>query len=755
MKHIPYLYIGAFTFLIACSSEERITTTDSNEEPSGPIELSAGIAEGNSKATTRTGAEDHHTTPGHQTFTDGTKIALRINGTWTGHTPSEIVETTTASLNGVAQDTDDKHNKLSCSPVLYWEDYGTSDINNMGTGKGREEGLTIYGAAVDGVTSVPSGLISSGSTIDGTIEKWTSLGWTLDANQSSGFSSKDLLISNNISGDNGATYQYDYGRYLFDQRTLGKLLEFKHALSKITVVLTAGAGFTGGNFATAPEVKLTSNDASTSNPEWACTKGNVNITSGGVTLTGTSSSGDPAVITMWQASSTGHVVTKEALVMPGSQFTGDDAIIARINADGNIYYVTAANIRAAIILENSSNTDYKTEAGKNYIINVTVNQTDVSVRVTATVANWTDVSATQVAPVINVDANIGDGSTAFSKDEYSLFRSTSLAVGYGTADGDYFKEERRVRKVDENWIMSEYVTSAWQASPIYWPNHNTHYQFRGVWPAAGSATGTIGTGDVNYPRVESSTHDGTPQVIKVSNVAYNANSFPSDLMIARPEIDPSTLCTNKDHTNVSLYNVGICATEGTINLNFRYMMSRVDVNLTTSKSGDADYPATVNLNNAQVEVVNVHKTGDVKLGDREVIPTGIKSSTPVPATDTFGDYILGNYSYNVGTQTATYSSAIVPQTLTYTSALHSNNVMFRITIYKNGDPSQGVDDIYYADIQPIAVKVTGSSVSAAPVTNWESGVHYVYNLRLTKTGVKVTASLTNWTTVNADHTVWF
>ena len=753
MKHIPYLYIGAFTFLIACSSEERITTTDSNEEPSGPIELSAGIAEGNSKATTRTGAEDHHTTPGHQTFTSDTKIALRINGTWTGHSPSEeIVETTTASLNGVAQDTNDKHNKLSCSPVLYWEDYGTSDINNMGTGQGREKGLTIYGAAVDGATSVPSGLISSGSTIDGTIEKWTSLGWTLDANQSSGFSSKDLLISNNISGDNGATYQYDYGRYLFDQRTLGKLLEFKHALSKITVNLKAGDGFTGGNFANAPEVKLTSN-AGTPTTSWAKTTGTVNITDGTVSPTDAT-----AVITMWQAATptSGYNVTKEALVMPHSVFggnTGTYPIILRINADNNIYYVTSEMIRQAIDgIYYTNGTGFETEAGKNYIINVRVNQTDVSVKVTATVANWTDVSATQVAPVINVSGNLGGTASGWTADNtFSFYRSEYLNSGYSSGVSKvngYYPEE--------SVLSYTHSSTSWSMSPsLYWPNHNTHYQFRAVWPQ----TVTIeGAGVLSSPRVEDgSGATASCQVIKVKNVAYSAGSFPSDLMIARPEIDPSTYCSNTEtsHTPTLLYSGGICATEGTINLNFRYMMSRVEVNLTTSKDGDADYPATVNLNKAQVEIVNVHKTGDVKLGDKEVIPTGVKSATPDPATDTFGNYILGNYSYNDGTKTATYSSAIVPQTLTYTSALHANNVMFRITIYKNGDPSQGVDDIYYADIQPIAVKVTGSSVSAAPVTNWESGVHYVYNLRLTKTNVQVTASLTNWSTVNADHTVWF
>ena len=70
MKHIHYLYIGALAFLIACSSEERITTTNGNDRSSDAIELSAGIVEGNAKATTRTGAEDNHTFPGHQIFSD-------------------------------------------------------------------------------------------------------------------------------------------------------------------------------------------------------------------------------------------------------------------------------------------------------------------------------------------------------------------------------------------------------------------------------------------------------------------------------------------------------------------------------------------------------------------------------------------------------------------------------------------------------------------------------------------------------------
>lgn len=704
MKHIHYLYIASLAFLIACSSEERIQTTD---HTNGPIELSAGIVESPSKATTRTGAEDNHAN--HLTFTSGTKLALQISGTWTGHTPStDIVQTTTATV-GAETSSGSKHNALTCNPVRYWDEYGTADPANTGdASKGRNIGLTIYGAAINGKTTAPE------------VSNFSALSWTLPADQTTTNNTPadyDLLISNNIKIGTGD------GTYKFDERNAGKLLEFTHALSKITVNLNANSGFASGVFASAPEVKLTSNNASTSIAEWAYRTGIVNVTTGAVT-----SLSNNGVITMWQAASApaGYDVTKEALVMPGSQFTADNAIIARINADGNIYYVTAEKIRTAISASHASDEAYPTEAGKNYIINITVNKT--SIDVTATVANWTDVTAVEEAPVINVAGSFGGGSGSLSKDYFSFYRSTSLNTGYGSENGNYYTEERRAKLVSENWTLGVGVDAGWTATPLYWPNHNTHYQFRGVWPCTGTETGVVA-----YPRVETATHSATQyQVIKVSNVAYSANTFPSDLQIARPEIDPSTTCSNSDHTAVSLYNVGICATEGNINLNFRYMMSQVEVNL-TSVTGDG----AVTLTNAVVDLVNVKNAGDVKLGDREVVPTGD----------------AGNYTLNTVAGEGNENkrlSAIVPQELTYTAAQAEGNVRFKITI-TNADTST---DIYYADINPI-LKQDSSTEKIAPNGYWESGVHYVYNLKLSKTEVKVTATLANWTTVNATQDIWF
>ena len=722
MKHIHYLYIASLAFLFACSSEERIQTTD---HTNGPIELSAGIVESPSKATTRTEFTDSH-----QALTKNTQLALQISGIWTGHTPSPVVQTTTATV-GAETSSGSKINPLTCIPVRYWDEYGTADPDNATTG--RTEGLTIYGAAVDNKTT-PT-LAGVNGLLDANAD-WTAFQWTLPTDQTSSGNTpadKDLLISNNVKGGN---------TYKFANHTSPEQLEFTHALSKITVNLTAGAGFASNNFENDPVVTLTSNNASTSNTEWAVIKGKINITNGAVDIT-SDGQGTRAVINMYRnGSSTSHLAIMEALVMPGSQFTADNAIIARINADGNIYYVTAQKIRAEI-----TDSEYFTKAGKNYIINITVNKT--SIDVTATVANWTDVTAAEEAPVINVAGSFGGGSGSLSKDYFSFYRSTSLNTGYGSANGNYYSEERRAKLVSTNWILGVGADAGWTETPLYWPNHNTHYQFRGVWPCTGT-----GTGEVAYPRVETATHSATQyQVIKVSNVPYIENSFPSDLQIARPEIDPTnTTCSNSDHTAVSLYNVGICATEGNINLNFRYMMSQVEVNL-TSVTGDGE----VSLVDAKVELVNVHKTGDVKLGDREVIPTGTATTpTPVPATDTFGDYILGNYSYDSGEKKAHYLSAIVPQELTYTAAQAVGNVRFKITI-TNEDTTK---DIYYADIAPIKKTSSSSDYVAKYVTSsnkwyWESGVHYVYNLKLSKTEVKVTATLANWTTVNATQDIWF
>lgn len=738
IKNNIIMLLAALGFLASCSDD--ITGSISGDGRDA-IMLRAGISDGKAGVMTKRAAGGIMTRAAggyddidalnhgkHITFTESTKAALRIDGDWwkQGDDHATIISQTTTATIGAETAADSKHNDLTMSPQRYWDEYGTADPANAGSDKGREKGLTIYGAAVNGKTDVAP-----------TVSNWTALEWNvgtptgspLALSQTGGWSTKDLLISNNVKvGGPDDTYK-------FKEKESGKLLEFTHAMSKITVRLiasdgfpTTGVGETATKFATTPEVKLTSNETGQSNAEWAYTSGNVNVETGAVT-----GQGNAAVITMHTQSITdaNYTVIYDALVVPGSTFSADDAVIARINADGNIYYVTAAAIRAKMYGLNSS-TDYKTEPGKNYIITVNVKKTKIDV--TATIKDWDDVVSETVYPVINVNASYGESGAALGKDAFSFYRSTSMDTGYsnGLAVGSYYPSEAVVKQPTApatEWIFEDGSSNS---KPLFWTDHSTHYQMRGVWPLTGTETG-----DVTYPRVETKTINTKEyQVISVKNVAYAAESFPSDLAIGRPNVAQDATCHNSDHDAVNLYSGGICATEGTVNLDFEYMMSKVEVNLSTTTGADA-----VALANAKVEVTNLYTTGDIKLGSREAVVSGSTS-----------DYTLHTVA-GAGNENKRLD-AIVPQTLTYTTSGATTNVRFKITIYKNGDPAQGIDDIYYADVNPI-LKRDSTTDKIAPNGKWENGIHYVYNLELSKTKIDVTATFKDWITVNADTNIWF
>jgi hypothetical protein len=143
------------------------------------------------------------------------------------------------------------------------------------------------------------------------------------------------------------------------------------------------------------------------------------------------------------------------------------------------------------------------------------------------------------------------------------------------------------------------------------------------------------------------------------------------------------------------------------------------VNLITASSGDNQ----VNLTGAKVELVNVKKTGDVTLGTREVVPTGVA-----------GEYVLDKDANDANKRL----SAIVPQDL--------SDMKFRITITNGTDET----DVYYADVASIVDQTSNEKITA-----WKSGEHYVYALNLQKTKLTVSATLTDWKKVNASENVWF
>ncbi|MCI6105200.1 MAG: fimbrillin family protein [Bacteroidales bacterium] len=721
MKRIPHILICVLTVLVTACSEE-VTPTYTVGEANNAITLRAGISQQTHLTRAIDGNHGQHTNfmPGHA------KAVLRMDGKWAGGNPYRL--RTTATMTAVTG-TDKKHNAVTMEPVLYWDDFHTADPDNS---VGRNDGLEIYGASVNGyLKKVGTGFIMLPDGTDDTrnnlkalltssFDDWKQLHWTLPTDQSDGttITNNDLLTSNNITAGGDGTLKFDdvKGKTSTPPTKPSDLLEFTHAMTHITVELTAGTGFEASvgytQFATTPSVTLLGfpyvglvdiiNKKTTATDK--------NFTVGSRPATGNINCF--AKLNKTENTSS-HTATATALVYPGCAF--DDATnVLRIMADGNEYLVTAKKMNEAMTTAGHA----KFQQGTNYVFQITVNKTGVDV--TATIKEWDEITAENEAPIINFDKCYGHDGTAFT-ETFSLYRSTDKMAGPYTNNAD----QAVVSYDNEN---NRYVMTP----QLYWPDHKTHYFFRAIWPKVGSAKGPAAA----------KLDDG--KRILVQNEPYTADQYPSDLRIGMPRKADGTPDETCKKTGAGHGIEGICATDapdgsahgtdGKIHLNFRYAMSQVNVKLETNHAASSTNRVTFD-EHTTVEILNGYTAGALMLGDGSSDFTG-----KTPATYTMSKPAADDYT--------NYLDAIVPQPLTSPAG----DLKFRITV---GDDAYetvlGIKDI------PVTVTVTidGKQQQQQQAINaWEPGKKYIYTLTITKTGVTVTATIADWETVTADTPIW-
>lgn len=703
MKLTHYIFISAaLTFLTACGDDEDENRIYTVGEADNAIVFMAGVSDGG-QAKTRAVDNDHSN---HKAFTSGTKVALRVDGKWVGRTVNNVsAEDISQSTTGTIGAASGNHNPISFTAAeqLYWDDYGTADPANMKTGGGRETGLAIYGAAVNGKTTALA--------IDGTTGKtWEGLTWNLPKDQTNGWTDYDLLTSNNISAAPGGEGTYKFQDYLDDKKDntakSNNLMKFTHAMSKISVVLHAGEGFPS-HFE--EEVSATF--------KGFYLDGSVNVLSKSSNKANDAISKDVAAWLeegTWGTSGTTQI-TYSALVFPGRTFADAEEILS-FTADGNTYKVTSAKLKAKM----TSLSQTEMLQGHNYVLDITVDKTRVLVD--ATIVEWNKVTADNETPKVDINDTYGYEGTSFAKG-FDLYRSTTIGGSYQVAG---------------NHSSVSYSGGKYSQDPqLYWPNHNIHYYFRGIWPSVSTETGI----NQNYTPTDKLATSNNQTQVNVQNVAYKEGTFPSDLMIGRPlqtdDVTPDETCKVSGHKySDNTYPSGICATEGQIRMNFHYMMAKVEVNLVNA----SELSRQVNLEGAKVELVNVHNSGNILLG------------SCLPAfTESTGDYALDVVAGDANKNKRL--SAIIPQDLTYTTGGATTNLRFKVTIYKSGSTTE-IDDIYYADVNPI-FKSGSTTEKVAPYGKWEAGKYYVYTLTMSKTQVGVTATLKNWDEVEASENIWF
>ena len=391
MKLTKVFYLGvSLGVFAACSDSASLPTpTYTVGEENNPIRIQAGIGTA-PFATTRTALD------GHYALAAGTKITLRVDGQWTGHSPESINRLTTAAV--MADDDDDHINALhDFSPMLYWDDYGTADPNNK---TNRDNGLTIYGVAVDGEIT-PVAVDNEGATVpdDG---NWTNYQWQIVDTPSAEDEVKEVLKKDLLVGKL---------QLKFDDRNSSdnNYIALNHVLSKVSVVLKAGVGFEGGLFTSDPAIKptvtLSGNEGAESGKEYAFTQGTINLKTCEVTSSSEKKTLTAAVAWTGGGSSPYSEATATALLFPKSDFAADDNnILAKVNAYGNIYYIRAKELRKAIASnaahKNGSEVDYTTRSGFHYVINVTVNKSDI--QVSASIKNWDTINSANETPKVSV-----------------------------------------------------------------------------------------------------------------------------------------------------------------------------------------------------------------------------------------------------------------------------------------------------------------------------------------------------------------
>lgn len=440
------------------------------------------------------------------------------------------------------------------SPVLYWDDFSSTDYDLRETGRGIR---LKYGYCYNGGT--PS------TTLDQTAG---TLGWTVNTNQSTADAMKqsDLLYA--------ATQ--DMITYGHDPESRGTLtLPYTHAMSKITINVTTGEGYATDKANFAYSVLTLKNMQ---------VKADVNAPAATVTAVSTDGTSDVKTFTKSKANTK---ATYQAIVAP-TNLTATNILATITNIDGNNYDIPLTeSILSAWAAEDKlvigeeilnygiaqakpnkplsragidAGTGYITKPGIHYILDVTVDKQKITIR--ATITDWESVEAE------------GKAAINFNPDETTkgTIASELQAEGF-----DVYKSSTNSGFSTKSTTLS-YADGKWTYDPvIYWAGQGDNSYFRALSPAATTA-GSISQGtDVLW-----GTSGDAAIAPRTGDVALDFIHAMSKITVNLKTSDNEAAKVALEGAEISISNL---STSGSINL--------VDGKITPATAIAAGIPSTV------------------------------------------------------------------------------------------------------------------------------------------------------------------
>lgn len=591
-----------------------------------------------------------------------------------------------------------------------------------------------------------------------------------DAHVQDGTSMKyqDLLFTNNLA-DNRA-YSKPDGRLKFNftshlfPRGGDAQMKFYHAMSKITIHIKKGDGFTMSDpfeFPSGKNVMLSGLN----------TEGTFNIKEGEFQMI--KDRYDITKIYQWTTPSTGDAYTLEALAVPnihqfmtaheefdeGSRFVENATnVMIEFTIDGNTYKIKSGVLYDALKdLEVGPSTNQikkctdrgnyiPMEAGKNYVFTFTIGKQGIN-NISATLADWVNVTAAEQTPsnaYVHLSLKRDEGSAVNTSDpKVDIYRAkdpTTYTGGDNYNDWAQYGWEKGYTvagaKATLNQTSVETVYNAIDASSSkqwYWPDNNTYYHFRTI---NKGLTVTAGTNDVvgMYSGPINDTYHETNISTAFADGKFNdyiwGAPFKSTAPAATVYSSTTGFCNNANKADGQLYK-GIGSTKDNILLIEHHMMSNIYVDLETS---DGSLYDDVVIAGATVKLVRYAKEAKLQMGNGLV--TGYSNYDNGTGTSMTVDV----HAEEVGIPAYDYSYRVVPQSLTNSSKGAGTKVGLVITT---------TDGNVYIIEDLSTIKERSSETL---ITDWFPGKKYFYKFVLKKTGItKLEATIVDWENVEASE----
>ncbi len=666
--------------LSACSSDDNIAG-DGTLSGNGKTPLHVAVSLNNGQATTR--ATDN-------TFAAGDKLKVYLRHTTSATksgsplaypttTADQAPRLVTFTVNDNTNETSDltvsyTNTGSGTTTELYWDDFSNSssaDTYLRTSGHGLQ---SYYGYCYNGGTPSTALTETSGT-----------LGWTLATEQSSAeiLQHQNLLWSMEQAP---VTYAHSTAR---DGDRPGLTIPFTHAMSEITVTLTADATFSASPFtSTSLTLNQMYNTVSLKAPDTTFTSTNL------------------TAITMFGAEyTTGSTRKFTAIVAPGTKLKEGELLLNITNVDGNDYTL---NITAAMLAANKWATpehstattpaqqgtegDKKfilTKPGYNYHLNVNLSKTKITER--ATIKNWETVNATGDA-IINfphdLTANV-KGHGFANGSTYNLFQ-----LEYGPASDQTLERTNAAYKFVTVPTYSN-TTETWTNSPtIYWPNATTQYYFRAL---------AKQTADHNITTVTGTTVPASPATAAASTVFAVTQGGDDILWGTTPaHNEKATVPVTYDYPE----GAAIPARTDSVPIAFEHALAKVTFKLATSEGAVGPNNNAVDLTGATIAVSNLVTSGTIQL------ETGNITEKPAATADA------------ITTTTAPIEDRIViPQAITDESIITitlSDGTVYKLQLNQCKDGSSNT------------------------INEWKRGENYVYTITVLKEEITFRALIKDW-----------